>query len=134
MQNRIKMKCEICAREIYRSMSKSKRSKSGKFFCSKSCQTKWRNKEFSGEKHSFWKGGQYTYRRLMKNSKIDVECLLCCKKDIRILAVHHLDENRKNNKLSNLAWLCHNCHFMVHHDNVYKANLSKKLADMVAMV
>jgi predicted HNH restriction endonuclease len=40
---------------------------------------------------------------------------LCGKDDKRIIAVHHIDKNRSNNKLKNLAWLCYNCHFLVHH-------------------
>jgi predicted HNH restriction endonuclease len=31
-----------------------------------------------------------------------------------VLAVHHVDQNRTNNKVTNLAWLCHNCHHLVH--------------------
>ncbi len=34
------------------------------------------------------------------------------------MAVHHIDEDHNNNELGNLAWLCHNCHHLVHHDNV----------------
>jgi predicted HNH restriction endonuclease len=42
-------------------------------------------------------------------------CVLCKVSDKRILAVHHKDNNRKNNKVENLVWLCHNCHILVHH-------------------
>ncbi|MBI4281264.1 HNH endonuclease [Candidatus Uhrbacteria bacterium] len=38
-------------------------------------------------------------------------------KNNRVLLVHHIDENRKNNVLSNLVWLCRNCHFLVHKYN-----------------
>jgi hypothetical protein len=26
-----------------------------------------------------------------------------------------LDEDRSNNRLDNLIWLCHNCHYLIHH-------------------
>ncbi len=107
--------CETCGKISYKQQKAIKNSKSGKFFCGKSCQTKWRNGEFAGILHANYKNGNTTYRNLLlKNSKIK-SCMLCDKDDLRILAVHHIDKNRSNNDLSNLAWLCHNCHFLVHH-------------------
>lgn len=120
--------CFICGKETYKKVTQIKRSKSGKFFCGKSCQTKWRNEEFSGEKHANWKIGLHTYRDRMLRSKKEKICQLCLTKDSRVLAVHHIDKNRKNNKISNLAWLCHNCHFLVHHHEEEKAKF------MVSMV
>lgn len=32
----------------------------------------------------------------------------------RILGVHHIDRNKKNNDLSNLEVLCPNCHSLEH--------------------
>lgn len=51
-------------------------------------------------------------------------CAKCKSTDKRILAVHHKDRNRQNNTVSNLVWLCHNCHFLVHH---YKSEAGKFL-------
>ena len=107
--------CAICGKESYKKITQINRSKSGKFFCNKSCQTKWRNQEFVGERHANWKTGLHTYRDIMIRSRTPKLCELCKTTDERILAVHHIDKNRQNNKLSNLAWLCHNCHFLVHH-------------------
>ncbi len=107
--------CAVCGKKSYKKLTQLKRSKSGKFFCGKSCQTKWRNSEFVGEKHANWKTGLHTYRNRMLQSDSPKICRLCKTQDERILAVHHIDKNRQNNKLSNLAWLCHNCHFLVHH-------------------
>ncbi len=109
------VKCFVCKKEVYKGALKLKSSKSGKFFCNKSCQTIWRNKYFSGEKHKLWKGGFSTYRDiLLRNGRLPI-CTLCRIKDIKVLAVHHIDENHKNNELKNLAWLCHNCHYLVHY-------------------
>ena len=107
--------CFKCGKEAYKPPKALERSKSGKFFCSKSCQTKWRNKVYVREKHPNWKGGAYSYRNLMHINNIPPICTLCKCKDERVLAVHHIDENRANNVIENLAWVCHNCHHLVHH-------------------
>lgn len=123
-----KVNCFVCGKEIYREISKILKSKSGKFFCNKSCQTKWRNKEFSGEKSLMWKGGESTYRKVMMKSLVVKRCLLCGERDKRVLVVHHIDQNRKNYKVENLVWLCHNCHYLVHHDRV---EMQKFMVNMV---
>lgn len=111
-----KYDCKQCGKEVYRNLTEQARSKNNVFFCNRSCQTKWRNSFlFSGENHPSWKGGEASYReRLLKHSKILI-CKRCGTKDVRVLAVHHKDKNRSNNTLGNLMWLCHNCHFIIHH-------------------
>lgn len=108
--------CHFCGREVYKTVKALRVSKSKKYFCSKSCQTKWRNSVFVGPKHANWKEGLHAYRSVMFRNRIPKICRLCKGTDERVLAVHHIDRNRKNNKVTNLAWLCHNCHFLVHHD------------------
>ncbi len=110
-------KCFICAKEVYKPLSKIKHSKSQKFFCSKSCQTIWRNSEFIGSKHANWKDGRAAYRSVLTRYKVPKKCKICQTEDVRVLATHHLDKNRKNNDVDNLVWLCHNCHFLVHFYN-----------------
>ena len=105
----------MCGKKSYKSKVNLGRSKSGKFFCSKSCQTKWRNQEFVGPKHANWTGGKYSYRSVLTRNKVLKVCFLCKTKDVRVMAVHHKDRNRKNNKVENLVWLCHNCHHLVHY-------------------
>lgn len=58
------------------------------------------------------------YRSILTHSKVLAVCKLCKNKDKRVLAVHHLDRQRSNNKVENLLWLCHNCHHLVHHYNI----------------
>ncbi len=108
------IQCSVCGIDAYKKPKALERSKSGKFFCGKSCQTKWRNGEFIQEKHPNWKGGRNAYRSVMSRSKVMKQCLLCLTKDERVLAVHHIDKDRKNNNIENLVWLCHNCHHLVH--------------------
>jgi hypothetical protein len=108
--------CHICGKSIYRQNSKLLRSKSKKYFCNKSCQTKWRNTFFSKEKHPNWTSGISVYREILKNKGINLECILCNTKDVRILVAHHIDHNRNNNLNSNLSWVCYNCHHLIHTD------------------
>ena len=108
--------CYRCSKEIYRSAKEQIRSQSGHYFCSKSCQTVWRNSQvFIGEKHGNWTTGEASYRQRLLRSSTPTVCQKCHSTDTRVLAVHHKDKNRSNNTLSNLLWLCHNCHYLVHH-------------------
>ncbi|KKU70087.1 MAG: HNH endonuclease [Parcubacteria group bacterium GW2011_GWA2_47_21] len=109
------VRCLQCSKKVYKSLNNLKRSKSKKHFCSVLCSNIWHGKEFSREKHPNWKGGEFSYKDALKRHDVLKQCVLCGKSDQRILAVHHVDRNRKNNKLENLMWLCHNCHFLVHH-------------------
>jgi len=109
-------KCHICGKIIYRSPKLISRSKSQNFFCSKSCQTLWRNTEFNEERNKNWKNGIRTYRNILKRSGREPICHICKNNDNRILIVHHIDHNRSHNQPDNLSWLCLNCHFLIHHD------------------
>lgn len=106
--------CDTCSKKIWKSPKEIKRSKSKLYFCSKSCQTKWRNVYFSGENHANWKHGENVYRkRLIESGKI-AKCESCGIKDLRVLTAHHIDRDRANNNLENLKWLCLNCHHIEH--------------------
>ena len=112
--------CSICGKTVYRTPKYLKKSKSGKFFCTKRCQTLWRNQLYVGERHANWKHGRAAYRSVLGRIKRPKVCVVCKTKDMRVLAVHHIDRNRLHNNPKNLAWLCHNCHFLVHHYDVGK--------------
>lgn len=107
--------CFICKKITYKTQKALKHSKSKKYFCGKSCQTKWRNQEFVGANHANWTGGLFSYRNVLKRAGIPKTCKLCKTRDARVLAVHHINLNHKDNRIENLAWLCQNCHFLVHH-------------------
>jgi hypothetical protein len=109
------VQCHSCGKEVYKTQKALRVSKSKNYFCTKSCQTKWRNSVFIGPKHANWKDGKHAYRSVMLRHKIPKICGICKTKDYRVLAIHHIDRNRQNNSVKNLAWLCHNCHFLLHH-------------------
>lgn len=113
------VKCFECGEETYKRGRALALSKSGKFFCGKSCQTIWRNQAFKGSLHGNWKGGEHVqYRKILSKNKIKPVCKVCKTEDDRVLCVHHIDRNRKNNDISNLVWVCRNCHYLVHYYSV----------------
>ena len=108
--------CYICGKKAYKTTTDQQRSKSKLFFCGKSCQTKWRNSElYIGKNHKNWVSGKSSYRQRLLRSDTEQLCAKCLTTDTRILAGHHKDKNRFNNDRQNLLWLCHNCHYLVHH-------------------
>ena len=116
--------CFICRKAIYRSLKDLRSSKSGNFFCNKTCQTIWRNTIlFTGENHINWKHGRSAYRRILKSTGSVQICALCKTDDKRLLIVHHIDKNRTNNNVNNLKWLCHNFHYFVHHYDEARSRL-----------
>ncbi len=112
------VKCSTCKKQIYRKPRLLRLSKSKTYFCNKSCQTKWRNQFFVGKKHTNWRNGRSVYKTVLRRLGREKICVLCKTKDERILAVHHIDRVRTNVDPENLAYLCHNCHFLVHHYDV----------------
>ena len=107
--------CKTCAKKVYRTPRHFKHSQSGNFFCNKICHAIWKNTNaLSGVNHVNWKNGENAYRNIMSRSKRKPICGKCKIKNFRVLLVHHIDHNRKNNILSNLRWLCRNCHYLIH--------------------
>lgn len=98
-----KFECYNCGKVFYKIPSIKSKSKSGHLFCSKSCSNSYNN--------TFrYKVSINTYRRIAFEN-FEHKCKICgWDKDERILEVHHIDENRKNNELNNLIILCPICH------------------------
>jgi|SRR3989344_3447304 len=117
-RRRTKVACFLCGKEVDRTPKQLRTSKSQKYFCGKSCQTRWRNQIYIGPKHANWIHGRQAYRTILSRLGRAKMCALCKTRDERVMAVHHIDRNRLNNSPQNLAWLCHNCHFLVHHYDV----------------
>ena len=83
---------------------------------------------YTGPNHPNWKGGEHAYRDTMLRMPKSKKCKRCGIADLRLLTVHHLDENHRNNRIENLVWMCYNCHFLVH------KNKEEKKKFMGAMV
>lgn len=107
--------CKTCGKKVYKSDCEVRHSQSKNFFCNKSCSAIWKNRfTFFGENHPSWKNGEGSYRKIILRSKKPIVCGMCGIKNIRVLLTHHIDGDRKNNKIKNLRWLCRNCHYLIH--------------------
>jgi len=105
--------CATCGKEFYRAPSRIVGNKTGMFFCSKKCQAAKLNT--GGENHpKAGYGGKCTYRKRALEAYGSV-CAKCgySKYEI-VLDVHHIDKDRKNNKVDNLVVLCPTCHMELH--------------------
>lgn len=123
----VTVRCDYCGKSTYKAPHSLLHSISKKYFCDKRCQTNWRNKQYTGKKNKNWKNGIRVYRDILKRANIAPKCVLCGIDYEMLLVVHHLDKNRKNNDISNLIWLCPNCHYLVRHDDQYHNKLPTSL-------
>jgi len=119
------VKCFICGKEIYRSLEDLKNSKSQNYFCSRKCSLSWNNTLHIGADSVNWKGGRFCYKNILSRAGVEKKCVLCGENNSKLLSAHHIDQNRSNNTVKNLVWLCQNCHFLVHHYELEKQRLLK---------
>jgi len=104
--------CEMCKKTVYR--QKRFLLRKTEYFCSRDCNLRHLNGNRHRETHPNWTTGKASYRTtLLQSQKVRV-CNRCCTTEMLFLVVHHMDLDRNNNSLSNLVWLCQNCHFLVH--------------------
>ena len=107
-KKRVKVVCAYCGKEIERHPSDIEKNSSGHFYCSRECGNRHKNdlRKQSGE----WEEGSTNYRNRAMET-YEHKCFCCgWNEDERILEAHHVDENRANNKVSNLRLLCPTCH------------------------
>lgn len=94
--------CRCCGKDfIFKGRVKTKAYESAKF-CSRSC---------ANNRQSWWNDNATHYRTIAFQHH-EEKCVVCGFD--KIVAVHHIDENRQNNDPSNLIPLCPNHHEMVH--------------------
>lgn len=99
------VKCAYCGKEIYRSNSQLKKSKSGFYYCSRECGNRHKNELIMEDNKN-----PCNYR-LSAFKTYPHKCMVCgWDEDERILEVHHIDENHSNNEINNLSILCPTCH------------------------
>ena len=112
------VECAYCSKAFYKTPSSMKISKSGLFFCCRG--HKDRSQRIGGIKeimppHYGNGSGVHTYRRLAFDN-LPHECANCGWDEVpKILEVHHKDEDRSNNDLSNLLIVCPTCHCVGHY-------------------
>lgn len=87
--------CPVCGAQFTTTINKSKKEKET---CSRSCA----NSHFrSGKDHPNWSESAYRSTCFFNHEK---KCIVC--DEVNIVEVHHLDEDKKNNKPENLIPLC----------------------------
>tara|TARA_B110000858_G_C17356748_1_gene273467 strand:- start:91 stop:492 length:402 start_codon:yes stop_codon:yes gene_type:complete len=97
-----KKNCVKCDKEyIIEARVKTKRYKNSKY-CSRSC---------ANNRQEWWNNNLKSYRKIAFRTW-PKECAICGFD--KIVAVHHIDEDKKNNNVKNLIPLCPNHHEMVH--------------------
>ena len=112
---RISKNCGMHRKEVREKNSESKKRliKEGR----------WHPPIMKGERHPNWKGGKsfepygIEFNKQLKlfiRQKDIFTCQLCgLKEDGQKLDVHHIDYNKRNNKLDNLISLCRSCHIKI---------------------
>ena len=117
----IKKNCPVCDRVFETNLG----SKREKITCSYSCSNTFFR---SGEKNPNWKevSTQYRYKCFNYHKK---ECVICG--EDKIVEVHHIDENRKNNNIINLIPLCPTHHRYCH--SVHKIEIEEKINNYIKM-
>lgn len=114
-KNRVTLHCEWCDKAyevpLCRTTNKGS-SHTASRCCSRKClgalQSSERKGKFQmGANNPTYTTGISTYRRYKKS-----KCERCG--SAKYLLVHHKDEDRTNNKISNLETLCQSCHHVAH--------------------
>jgi len=103
-------KCKNCSSSVSVAKSRIKKSKTGLFFCNKSCAAIHNNAtrpKLTPNKRAY---------RVKAFKALANECNDCgYSKYMSVLQVHHKDKDRTNNKISNLEILCPTCHYERHY-------------------
>lgn len=121
-QRAIKIICKRCEKEF---LIRKAGSEKHQGYC-RPCNSKVRSdaKVTSGEwlkilkrprkkeEHGRWKDGRQIYRKIAYEI-FQKECALCGEKE-KMIQIHHIDKDRKNNKIDNLLPTCASCHKRIH--------------------
>jgi len=131
-RNRINTQCAVCGKDIVIPYI----YKDSKRFCGKRCADIFHSDRMIGKGNPNWLGGigklpwgyEFTDKLKAKIKKRDgYQCRVCGKKDV-VLAVHHIDYDKHNNKRNNLITLCERCHGKT---NYNREKWTKELSKML---
>lgn len=114
---RVLKKCPVCNNIFETSVG----NRDEKFTCSHGCANSYFR---SGSNNGNWKEHSYRTTCFEFHKK---ECIIC--KEDKIVEVHHLDENRENNKIDNLVPLCPTHHKYWH--SSYKYLIVKEVYEYI---
>jgi ribosomal protein L37E len=120
------LNCAFCGLIFTRSQSNLSKSKSGLYFCSRSCKDKAQRLESGNPQihppHYGTGTSGWGYREVARKHH-PLKCNRCGYDELPgILRVHHKDRDRTNSDPKNLEILCPNCHEIDHYltgDGVY---------------
>jgi len=116
----VELECAFCKKQFKRLKSKLNKSKSGLYFCCKEHKI-LAQKLSSDEKFSVIRPEHYGTENSYRQKAFDTyehKCAVCGfdpESEIYLLDVHHIDEDRNNNDISNLIILCPICHRKITH-------------------
>lgn len=102
---RVETTCQHCGKVFWSKPSEKRK------YCSRACINK--------SSVENWNPSFSTVRGMMLIRGMIQRCELCGYDQVpEILGVHHKDENRRNNELTNLQVLCPNCHSLAHRNHI----------------
>ena len=116
MKKSVKVTCDLCGKEFERTLSQYKRG--NVFFCSRKCSENGKKLN----KHWNWQGGKsfekygVDFDNVLKElvrKRDEHTCQECQFTEKQLgykLNIHHIDYDKRNNKMNNLISLCNNCH------------------------
>lgn len=115
-KERVVVQCATCGADIKKLASRVAKSKTGLFFCDRTCADKGHQVEtglLPMLLPHYRDGGTYYRQKALK--ALPRLCAICGWKEVpEVLTVHHIDRDRSNNDLCNLQILCPTCHEIEH--------------------
>lgn len=124
--SRVEVFCENCGKS--KLVIQSDIGKRKGFFCNRECKGMWMSKNVRGETSYSWRGGSTSYpsefclslKETIRN-RDGRKCFICKNKeeDNRLLDIHHIDYDKRNNREINLVSLCRKCHMRTNGNRDY---------------
>lgn len=113
INNTLKVKCAYCNDVVIKKLSELDNSKSGLYFCDRSCKEKAQKIGGIREIMPPHYGTSRSYKSLIKETE-NPKCAGCPESRRYLLCVHHIDGNHENDNIKNIEIVCWNCHIKRH--------------------
>ena len=131
-KRRVQLECAQCGKSFDRKIRHTKGSKSGLFFCTRTCKDEAQKlggiKEIQPPHFGTASGEPRISIYRAKFTEDDLACSRCGYKEFSsCVEIHHLDHDRSNNEKSNLIPLCCNCHQAYHRGRIDKTEIKDLL-------